>query len=56
LSTIELAKQEYQSSQDKNLYALYVGAESAIKAANETLKAEGKDRKVEIFGNYEAKE
>lgn len=57
LSTIELAKQEYyQSSQDKNLYGLYVGAESAIKAANETLKAEGKDRKVEIFGNYEAKE
>lgn len=35
---------------------LYVGAESAIKAANETLKAEGKDRKVEIFGKYEAKE
>ena len=28
----------------------------AIKAANETLKAEGKDRKVEIFGNYEAKD
>ena len=56
LSTIELAKQEYQSSQDKSLYGLYVGAESAIKAANETLKAEGKDRKVEIFGNYEAKE
>lgn len=56
LSTIELAKQEYQSSQDKNLYGLYVGADSAIKAANETLKAEGKDRKVEIFGNYEARE
>lgn len=56
LSTIELAKLEYQSSQDKNLYGLYVGAESAIKAANETLKAEGKDRKVEIFGKYEAKE
>lgn len=56
LTTIELAKQEFQSSQDKNLYALYVGADSAIKAANETLKAEGKDRKVEIFGNYEPKE
>lgn len=49
LSTMELAKQEYQSSQDKNLYALYVGAESAIMAAHETLKADGKDRKVEIF-------
>lgn len=56
LSTIELAKQEYLSSQDKNLYALYVGAESAIKAANETLKADGKGRKVEIFENFEAKE
>ena len=27
-----------------------------IMAAHETLKAEGKDRKVEIFGNCEAKE
>ena len=52
LSTIELAKQEYQSSQDKNLYGLYVGAESAIMAAHETLKAEGKDRKVEIYANF----
>lgn len=50
LSTIELAKLEYQSSQDKNLYGLYIGAESAIKAANETLKSEGKDRIIEIFG------
>lgn len=49
LSTIELAKQEYQSSQDKSLYGLYLGAESAIMAAHETLKADGKDRKVEIF-------
>lgn len=54
LSTIELAKQEYQSSQDIRLYGLYVGAESAIKVVNETLKAEGKDRKVEIFGKCEA--
>lgn len=52
LSTIELAKQEYQSSQDKNLYGLYVGAESAIMAVHETLKAEGKDRKVEIYANF----
>ena len=52
LSTIELAKQEYQSSQDKNLYGLYVGAESAMMAAHETLKAEGKDRKVEIYANF----
>lgn len=56
LSTIELAKQKNQSSQDKILYGLYVGAESAIKAVNETQKAEGKDRKVEIFGKYETKE
>lgn len=52
LSMIELAKQEYQSSQDKNLYAFYVGAESAIKAANETLTAEGKDRKVKMYANF----
>lgn len=56
LSTIELAKQEYQSSQDKNLYALISGSESAIMAAHETLKAEGKDRKIEIFGKFEANE
>ena len=49
-STIDLAKQEYQSSQDNNLYGLIVGAESAIKAANEVLRADAKDRKVEIFG------
>lgn len=54
LSTIEFAKQEYQSSQDETLYGLICGTESAIKAANETLKAEGKDIKVEIFGKYEA--
>lgn len=49
-SAIDLAKQEYQSSQDENLYGLIVGAESAIKAAKEGLRADGKDRKVEIFG------
>lgn len=49
-SKIDLVKQEYQSSQDNNLYGLIVGAESVIKSANEVLKAEGKDRKVEIFG------
>ena len=50
LSTIDLAKQEYQSSQDNNLYGLIIGAESAIKAAKEVLEADAKDRKVEIFG------
>lgn len=45
LSMIELAKKEYQSSQDKSLSGLYVGAQSAITAANEALQAEGKDRK-----------
>lgn len=50
LSTIDLAKQEYQTSQDNNLYGLIVGAESAIKAAKEVLEADAKDRKVEIFG------
>ena len=49
-STIDLAKQEYQSSQDNNLYGLIVGAESAIKAASEVLEADAKNRKVEIFG------
>ena len=49
-STIDLAKQEYQSSQDNNLYGLIVGAESAIKSAKEVLEADSKDRKVEIFG------
>lgn len=50
LSTIDLAKQEYKSSQDNNLYGLIVGAELAIKAAKEVLEAEGKNRKVGIFG------
>jgi hypothetical protein len=49
-SIIDLAKQEYQSSQDENLYVLIVGAESAIMSAKEVLRADGKDRKVEIFG------
>ena len=49
-STIDLAKQECQSSQDNNLYGLIVGAESVIKAASEVLEADAKDRKVEIFG------
>ena len=49
-SAIDFAKQEYQSSQDNNLYCLIIGAESAIKAANEVLEADGKNRKVEIFG------
>ncbi len=49
-STIDLTKQEYQSLQDKNLYGLIVGAESAIKAANEVLETNAKDRKVAIFG------
>ncbi|WP_444379528.1 hypothetical protein [Prevotella sp.] len=49
-STIDLAKQEYQSSQDNNLYGLIVGAESAIKSANELLEADAKDRKITIFG------
>ena len=49
-STIDHTKQEYQSLQDKNLYVLIVGAESAIKAANEVLETDAKDRKVAIFG------
>lgn len=52
LSTIELVKQDYQSTQDKSLYGLYLGAESAIKAAHETLKTEGKDRKVQMYANF----
>lgn len=56
LSTIEHAKRVYQSSQDKNQYALISGSESAIMAAHETLKAEGKDRKVEIYGMQVTKE
>lgn len=34
--------QTHQVKTDKNLYGLIVGAESAIKAANETIKADGK--------------
>ena len=49
-SAIDFAKQKYQSSQDNNLYGLIVGAELAIKTAKEVLEADGKDRKVEIFG------
>ena len=49
-STIDLAKQEYQSSQDNNLYGLIVGAESAIMSSNDVLKADAKDRKLDIFG------
>lgn len=49
-STIDLAKQEYLSSQDNNLYGLIIGAESVIMSAKEVLKADAKDRKVEIFG------
>lgn len=48
-STIDLAKQEYLSSQDNNLYGLIIGAESAIKSAKEVLRTDAKDRKVEIF-------
>lgn len=49
-SAIDLAKQEYQSSQDESLYGLIVGAESAIMSAKEVLRADAKDRKVEKFG------
>ena len=34
--------QTHQVKTDKNLYGLIVGAESAIKAANDTIKADGK--------------
>ena len=34
--------QAHKVKTDKNLYGLIVGAESAIKAANETNKADGK--------------
>lgn len=34
--------QVHHGKTDKNLYGLIVGAESAIKAANETIKADGK--------------
>ena len=41
---INEAKCQYDSfgKTDKNLYGLIVGAESAIKSANETIKADGK--------------
>lgn len=41
---INEAKRQYDScgNTDKNLYGLIVGAESAIKSANETIKADGK--------------
>ena len=41
---INEAKRHYEAGDnaDKNLYGLIVGAESAIKAANETIKADGK--------------
>ena len=41
---IEEAKRQYEAGgkTDKNLYALIVGAEAAIKAARETIKADGK--------------
>lgn len=48
-STINLAKQNCQSSQDNNLYGLIVGVESVIKLAKEVLEADAKNRKVEIF-------
>lgn len=44
LKCIDEAKRQYDlgGNDDKNLYGLIVGAESAIKAANETIKADGK--------------
>ena len=41
---IDVAKRQYEAGgkADKNLYGLIVGAEAAIKAANETIKADGK--------------
>lgn len=41
---IDEAKRQYEADckADKNPYSLIVGAESAIKAANETIKADGK--------------
>ena len=41
---IDEAKRQYEADgkPDKNLYGLIVGAESAIKASNETIKADGK--------------
>ena len=41
---IDEAKRQYEADgkPDNNLYGLIVGAESAIKASNETIKADGK--------------
>ena len=41
---IDEAKRQYEADgkTDKNLYGLIVGAEAAIKAANETIKTDGK--------------
>lgn len=38
----EKCQYELCGKTDKNLYGLIVGAESAIKSANETIKADGK--------------
>lgn len=44
IECIDEAKRKYEAggNDDNNLYGLIVGAESAIKAANETIKADGK--------------
>lgn len=44
LEGINEAKRHYEESgqTDKNLYSLIIGAEAAIKAANDTIKADGK--------------
>ena len=44
IEVIDYAKCQYVSDgkTDKNLYGLIVGAEAAIKSANETIKADGK--------------
>ena len=44
LKCIDEAKRQYEAggNADKNLYGLIVGAEAAIKSANETIKADGK--------------
>ena len=44
IEVIDEAKCKYDSGDktDKNLYGLIVGAEAAIKSANETIKADGK--------------
>ena len=50
-STIDLAKQEYQSSQDNNLYGLIVGAESAIRLQKRCLKLKARIGKLKYLGN-----